>query len=103
MHDGLRQNAITRTDFDHMESGGVSEAVPHLFQLARNQGAESRVTQRRRSEVRADRLGPGSVEASTARVQTGLHELGEGDSPMLLNEVPDLPLNRGAQAAAPRS
>jgi hypothetical protein len=43
MHDGIGQAAVTGTNLDHMENGRGSEEVPHLFQLARDQGAECRV------------------------------------------------------------
>ena len=94
MHDAFSQGAVTRTHLNHMENGRVSEHVPHLFQLACDQGTESGVTHGRGPEVRADPLGTGSVEASSTRVQTGLHELGECNSPMLLNEIPDFLVNR---------
>jgi len=94
MHDGFGQAAVTGTNLDNMENRWVSEEVPHLFQLACDQGAESRVTHGRSPEVGADPLGPGSVEAPPARVQAGLHEPGERNSPMLLNESPDLLVDR---------
>jgi hypothetical protein len=94
MHDGLSQGAVTRTNLNHMENAWFSEEMPHLFQLACDQGTESRVTHGRGPEVGADPLGPGRVKAAWARVQAGLHELGECNSPMLLNQIPDLLVNR---------
>jgi hypothetical protein len=44
--------------------------------------------------VGADPGAPGRVKASMGRVQAGLHELGEGNAPMLLNESSDLLVNR---------
>jgi hypothetical protein len=94
MHDGLSQGAIAGTHLNHMENGRVSEEVPHLFQLAYKQGTENRVTRRRGPEVGADPVAPGRVKASTGRVQAGLHELGECNAPMLVNELSDLLVNR---------
>ena len=94
MHDGLSQGAIAGTGLDHMKNGRFPEEVPHLFQLARNQGTESGVAHGRRPEVCADPLAPGRVEASPRRVETDLHELGERNSAMLLNEVSYLLFNR---------
>jgi hypothetical protein len=94
MHDGLSQGAVAGTHLNHMENGRVSEEVPHLFQLACDQGTENRVTRGRGPEVGADPVAPGRVKASTGRVQAGLHELGECNSPILLNEISDLLVNR---------
>jgi hypothetical protein len=77
-----------------MENGRVSEEVPHLFQLANKQGTENRVTRGRGPKVGADPGAPGRVKASMGRVQAILHELGEGNAPMLLNELSDLLVNR---------
>jgi hypothetical protein len=79
-----------------MENGRVSKEVPHLFQLACDQGTKNRVTRGRGPEVGADLVIPGSVKAATGRVQAGVHELGEGNSPMLVNEVFDFLVNRGS-------
>jgi hypothetical protein len=65
-----------------------------LFQLAYEQGTKNRVTRGRGPEVGADPVAPGRVKASTRRVQAGLHELGECNTPMLLNEISDLLVNR---------
>lgn len=77
-----------------MKHGRVAEEVPHVFQLAREQGTEHRVTRGRGPEVGADPVAPGRVKASMGRVQAGLHELGEGNALMLLNESSDLLVNR---------
>ena len=68
--------------------------MPHLLELPCDQGAEDRVTRGRGPEVRADPVALGRVKASTGRVQAGLHELSECDSPILLNQISDLPVNR---------
>ena len=94
MHDGLSQGAVAGTYLKHMENGRVAEEVPHLFHLAYDQGPEHRVTRGRGPEVGADPGAPGSVKASMGRVQTGLHELGECNAPMLVNESSDLLVNR---------
>jgi hypothetical protein len=94
MHDGLSQGAVAGTHLNHMENGRVSEEVPHLFQLACDQGTENWVTRGRGPEVGADPGAPGRVKASMGRVQAGLHELGEGNAPMLVNEISDLLVNR---------
>ena len=57
-----------------MGNGRVSEEVPHLLQLPRDQGTENRVTRGRGPEVGADPVTPGRIKASTGRVQAGLHE-----------------------------
>jgi hypothetical protein len=101
MHDGLSQGAVARTHLDHVENGRVAEEVPHLFQLACDQGTENRVTCRRGSEVGADPVASGRVKASTGRVQADLHELGEGNAPMRLNELPNLLVKRCAQPHLP--
>jgi hypothetical protein len=44
--------------------------------------------------VGADPGAPGRVKASMGRVQAGLHELGEGHAPMLVNARSDLLVNR---------
>jgi hypothetical protein len=77
-----------------MENGRVSKEVPHLFQLACDQGTKNRVTRGRGPEVGADAVIPGSIKTSMGRVQAGVHELGEGHSPMFVNEVSDLLVNR---------
>src|SRR5262245_21767197 len=97
MHDGLSQGTVAGPHLNHMENGRVSEEVPHLFQLACDQGTENRVTRGRGPEVSADPVAPGRVKASPGRVQAGLHELGEGNAPMLVNERSDLLLNCCAQ------
>jgi hypothetical protein len=94
MHDGLSQGAVAGTHLNHMENGRLSEEVPHLFQLACDQGTENRVTRGRGPEVGADPVAPGRVKASMGRVQAGLHEPGEGHASMLLNESSDLLINR---------
>jgi len=94
MHDGLSQGAVAGTHLKHMENGRVAEEVPHLFQLACDQGTENWVTRERGPEVDADPVAPGRVKASMGRVQAGLHELGECNTPMLLNESSDLLVNR---------
>jgi hypothetical protein len=94
MHDGLRQGAVAGTHLNDMENRRVSEEVPHLFQLACDQGTENRVTRGGGPEVGADPVAPGSVKASTGRVQAGLHELGECHASILLNEISDLLVNR---------
>ena len=91
--DGSSQNAVTATDLDHMENGRVSEQVPHLPQLPRDQGAENRMTRGRGAEVGADPAAPGRTKTPTGRVKAGLHEPSECDSPILLNEAPDLLVN----------
>ena len=68
-----------------MENGRVSEEVPHLLQLAHDQGAENRVTGGRGPKVGADPGASGRVKASPGRVEADLHELGECNSPILLN------------------
>src|SRR5262249_54454799 len=94
MHDGLSQGAVAGTHLNHLENGRVAEEGPHLFQLADEQGTENRVTRGRGPEVGADPGAPGSVKASMGRVQASLHELSEGNAPMLLNEISDLLVNR---------
>jgi hypothetical protein len=94
MHDGLSQGAVAGTHLNHMENGRVSEEVPHLFQLACDQGPKNRVTRRRGPEVGADPGAHGRVKTSMGRVQAGLHELGKCNSPMLLNEISDFLVNR---------
>jgi hypothetical protein len=94
MHDGLSQGAVAGTHLNHMENGRVSEEVPHLFQLACEQGTEHRVTRGRGPEVGADPGASRRVKASMGRVQAGLHELGEGNAPVLVNESFDLLVNR---------
>jgi hypothetical protein len=94
MYNGLRQGAVARTHLNHLEHGRIAEEVPHLFQLVCNQGTENRVTRGRGPEVGADPGAPGRVKAAMGRVQADLHELGEGNAPMLVNEISDLLVNR---------
>lgn len=77
-----------------MENGRVAEEVPHLLQLARDQGAENRMTRRRGPEVGANPVAPGSVKAALGRVQAGLHKLSERNAPILLNKLSDFLFNR---------
>jgi hypothetical protein len=77
-----------------MEHGRVAEEVPHLFQLPCEQGPEHRVSRGRGPEVGADPGVPGSIKAATGRVQASLHELGEGNTPLLVNKIFDLLVNR---------
>jgi len=77
-----------------MENGRVAKEVPHLFQLASDQSTEDRVTRGRGPEMGADPVIPGSVKAAAGRVQASLHELGKGYSPIFVNEVSDLLVNR---------
>jgi hypothetical protein len=94
MHNGLRQGTITRTHLNHMENGRVAEEVPHLFQLAGDQGTEHRVTRGGSPKVGANPVTPGRIKAATGRIQAGLHELGKGNTPMLVNEISDFLVNR---------
>ena len=99
----LRQGAVAGTHLKHLEHGRVAEEVPHVFQLAGEQGPEHRVTRGRGPEVGADPGAPGRVKAAMGRVQAGLHELGEGHAPMLVNASSDLLLNRGAHPHLPQN
>jgi hypothetical protein len=94
MHDGLSQGAVAGTHLNQMENGRVVKEVPHLFHLACDQGTENRMTRGRGPEVGADPVAPGRVKASMGRVQADLHELGECNAPMLVNELSDLLVNR---------
>jgi hypothetical protein len=79
MNDGSSQCAVTGTRLDHVEDRRLSEQMPHLFQLARNQSAEQRMAHGGGPEMAADPLPPAGVKAPLGRVQADLHELSERD------------------------
>ena len=94
IQDGPGQGAVAGSHLDHMEDGRVSEKAPHLLQLPCYQGAEDRVACGRGPEVGVDPAIPSRIKASAGRVQAGLHELGEGDPPILLDQLSNLVFNR---------
>jgi len=82
-----------QTNPDDRKVVGRAKEAPHLLQLPCDQGAKNRVTRGGGPEVATDPVLPGIVKSSTGRVQAHLHELGECDSPVLLNQIFDLLAN----------